>query len=155
MRKQSRAFRGARRDRERCAARWLVMVDMGARLDELWVAAGRTEALAAVSVEAYDNASWNDPDPQIIERLAHLLGVTHEAAVATVSAVDRFRTAVADAQPATAGERWTGEGTAPRAGRGSRYSLRQDLCWCMMSKRRARESNPGLQPGTNRECRVP
>jgi hypothetical protein len=70
------------------------------------------EAFATVSVEAYDNASWNDPDPQIIERIAHLLGATHEAAAAAVEAVDHSRTAVADAQPADGGDQWSSEGTA-------------------------------------------
>jgi hypothetical protein len=88
------------------------MVDLGAHMDELRIAAGRVEALAAVSVETYDNAIWEDADPVIVERIAHLLGATHEAAAAAVEAVDHFRTVVADAQPTEGGDQWGGVATA-------------------------------------------
>ena len=88
------------------------MVDLAVHLDELRLAAGRVVALVAVSVENYDNLSTQDPDPDVVERVAHLLGAAYEAAAAMLETVDKFRGIVADMQPAPGGERWDGDGTA-------------------------------------------
>jgi hypothetical protein len=47
-----------------------------------------------------------------VERLASLLGLIAKAASAAMAAFHRLHGAVADAQPAPAGENWGGDGTA-------------------------------------------
>ena len=59
---------------------------------------------AAVLLEWFDNASWSNADPLRVDRLANMLGSVADASAAAVAAVDRLRPAVADLQPATAGE---------------------------------------------------
>ena len=74
------------------------VVDLAAQLDALRLVAGRTAALADVTLESYDHADWRGADPALIERMAHLLGAVAEAAVAVVAAVNRFHGFVADQQ---------------------------------------------------------
>ena len=81
-------------------------VDLAGHLDALRIAVGKVEALAAVAAESYDNTIWNNTDPLQIDRMAHLLGATAEAAATAVAAVDRLHTFVADQQPADAGDNW-------------------------------------------------
>lgn len=88
------------------------MVDLAEHLDELRITAGRAEALAAVAVSAYDDLAWDEPDALLIERVAHLIGATHEATSLVMLAVDHFLTVVADAQPAEGGDQRDGEGTS-------------------------------------------
>lgn len=76
-----------------------MMIDLAARLDALRIAVGKVDALAAVAVESYDNTTWRDADPLQIDRMAHLLGATADAAATAVAAVDHFRIIVADHQP--------------------------------------------------------
>lgn len=83
-----------------------VPLDLGAQIDALRIAVGRVEALAATAAESYDNTVWRDADPLQVERLAHLLGATAEAAAAAVAVVYRFETLIADQQAASAGDRW-------------------------------------------------
>jgi hypothetical protein len=83
--------------------------DVAVRLDALRVAAGEADVLATVTVDWFDNGDWGDVDPLQIERLAYLLGLIAKAATAVVAAVDRFHGALADAQPARAGDRWDDE----------------------------------------------
>lgn len=44
--------------------------------------------------------------PVTVERIAHLLGLISKSATAALGAYRRLHGAVADAQPAPAGERW-------------------------------------------------
>jgi hypothetical protein len=90
------------------------MTDVACELDRLRIAVGETEALAAVTVESYDRQDWTGADPLHVDRLASLLGLISKSATATVAAFHRLHGAVADAQPAPAGERWDyDKGTAP------------------------------------------
>lgn len=64
-----------------------------------------------------------EPDPGVIDAMASLLGLIKKSSAAAVAAFHRLHGAVADAQPAPAGERWDheGHGTAPGpSGHGSR-----------------------------------
>lgn len=89
------------------------MSDVAARLDELRIAVGEVEALAAVTIESYDGQDWSGADPLQVERLASLLGLISRSATAAATAFHRLHGAVADAQPTTMGEHWDySEGTA-------------------------------------------
>jgi hypothetical protein len=91
------------------------MSDVATHLDGLRIALGETEALAAVTAEAFDRQEWDDADPLHVERMASLLGLISRSATGALAAFHRLHSAVADAQPAPAGERWDheGKGTAP------------------------------------------
>jgi hypothetical protein len=79
------------------------------QLDTLRTAVGEVDALAAVTAWWYGHEDEQDH----VERALYLLGVIARLARAAVAAVDRFHVAVADAQPAPAGERWNyDKGTA-------------------------------------------
>jgi hypothetical protein len=65
-----------------------------------------------VTAESYDRQDFDGADPLYVERLASLLGLTSKAASAAMAAFHRLHGAVADVQPAPAGESWGGEGTA-------------------------------------------
>jgi hypothetical protein len=94
------------------------MSDVATHLDDLRIAIGETEALAAVTTDSYDRQDWGDADPLHVERMASLLGLISKSASAAMGAFHRLHSAVADAQPAPAGERWDyeGHGTADREG---------------------------------------
>lgn len=71
-------------------------------LDEIRIAVAKTEALAHAAEVAFDGEMWPaGVDRQAVERIAHLVGATREAAEAAVLAVDKHNSALADAQPAT------------------------------------------------------
>ena len=74
----------------------VAVVDLATQLDALRIAAGRTAALADVTIESYDQADWRHAEPAFIERTTYLLGAVAEGAVAVVTAVDRFQGFVAD-----------------------------------------------------------
>jgi hypothetical protein len=57
-------------------------------------------------VEWIDDLEWDSTDQLQTDRLAYLIGTVSEAAAAAVAVVDRFRTMVADQQPAEAGDDW-------------------------------------------------
>jgi hypothetical protein len=89
------------------------MSDVAAHLDELRIALGETDALAAVTATTYDGADWGEADPAIVDRIGCLLGLISKSASGALAAFHRLHGAVADAQPAPAGERWDySEGTA-------------------------------------------
>jgi hypothetical protein len=92
--------------------------DVATHLDGLRIAVAETEAFAAVTAESYDRQDWDDADPLHVERLASLLGLIARSASGALAAFHRLHGAVADAQPAPAGERWDhdGRGTAPGEG---------------------------------------
>jgi hypothetical protein len=47
---------------------------MAARLDELRIAVGEVEAVAAVTTKSYDRGDWTGAYPLHVERLAYPLG---------------------------------------------------------------------------------
>jgi hypothetical protein len=74
-------------------------------IDEIRIAAAKTEALAHAAETAFDSMVWpTGVDRQDIERLAHLVGAAAEAAAAAVHVVDRHNSELADSRPVT-GER--------------------------------------------------
>lgn len=85
------------------------MTNLAAQLDTLRIAVGEVDALAAVTVESFDNASWCGTDPLQVERMAHLLGTISKAATTALAVVERFHAFVADRQRADAGDFWSDE----------------------------------------------
>jgi hypothetical protein len=89
------------------------MMDLAGRLDQLRIAVGETEALAAVTAESYDRQDWSGADLLHVERLASLLGLISKSASGAMTAFHRLHGAIADAQRAPEGEYWDySEGTA-------------------------------------------
>lgn len=90
------------------------MSDLAAPLDQLRIALGETEALAAITAESYDRQDWDGADPLHVDRIASLLGLIARSAAGALAAFHRLHGAVADAAPAPAGERWDyDKGTSP------------------------------------------
>lgn len=90
------------------------MSDVATHLDDLRIAIGATEALAAVTTDSYDRQNWSGADPLHVERLASLLGLISKSASAAMGSFHRLHGAIADATPAPAGETWDySDGTAP------------------------------------------
>jgi hypothetical protein len=59
--------------------------------DEIRIAVARVDSLASAAESMFDNTAFGaDLDRQKIERLAHLIGATAEAAAAAVVVVDRL-----------------------------------------------------------------
>jgi hypothetical protein len=89
------------------------MTDVAGELDQLRIAVGEVDALAAVTAESYDRQDWSDADPLHVERLASMLGLIAKSASVAMAAFHRLHGAIADAQPAPVGEDWDySEGTA-------------------------------------------
>jgi hypothetical protein len=86
--------------------------DLPARLDALRIAVGEVDVLAGVTTDVYDGADWSGSDPEVVDRVACLLGLISRSATSAVAAFHRLHTAVADAQPVPAGERWADEGAS-------------------------------------------
>ncbi len=82
------------------------MTDVAAQLDELRLAIGEVDALAAVTLSWFDDGDWNGADPVLVERAGYLLGIIDRSAANATLKVDVFHVADADAQPAPAGESW-------------------------------------------------
>lgn len=77
------------------------------------MAVGEVDAIAAVTVKWFDDEDWSGADPVLVERAGFMLGVIARSAAFAASKIDGFHVAVADAQPAPAGESWDySEGTA-------------------------------------------
>jgi hypothetical protein len=90
--------------------------DVATEMDELRIALGEVNILAAVTADAYDSDDWDQSDPDIAEGIASLLGLIKKSAMAAMSAFHRLHGAVADAAPAVAGEAFDySDGTAPGA----------------------------------------
>lgn len=86
--------------------------DLPVRLDALRIAVGEVDVLAHVTTDVYDGADWSGSDPEVVDRVACLLGLISRSAASAVTAFHQLHTAVADALPAPTGERWTDEGTS-------------------------------------------
>jgi hypothetical protein len=95
------------------------MMGLPVMLDDLRIALGEVDVLATLTVEAYDEADWTDPDPGVVDGVASLLGLIKKSAATAMVAFHRLHGAVADATPApaVAGERWDSDkGTSPGEG---------------------------------------
>lgn len=90
----------------------LIGGDLPARLDALRIAVGEVDVLSRVTTDVYDGADWSGSDPEVVDRVACLLGLISRSATSVVIAFHRLHTAVADALPAPAGERWDDEGAS-------------------------------------------
>jgi hypothetical protein len=86
--------------------------DLAKHLDAVRISVGEVDALASLAVRSFDDADWRGADSILVERMAYVLGVVARSATAAVGAFHRLTVAVVDAQPAPAGERWDGDGTA-------------------------------------------
>ena len=82
-------------------------------MDEMRLAVGETEALAAMLLAFFDASDWSGADSQLVDRTGHVLGVLATSATTAAGKFERFQIAYIDAQPVRAVERWTDEGTAP------------------------------------------
>jgi hypothetical protein len=85
-------------------------------MDELRLAVGETEALAAMLLAFFDAADWSGADSQLVDRTGHVLGVLATSATSAAGKFERFQIAFVDARPVPVAERWTDEGTAPGEG---------------------------------------
>jgi hypothetical protein len=93
------------------------MTGIAEPLDDLRIALGEVDVLSILTAATYDEADWTDPDPGAIDAVATLLGLIKKSATAALAAFHRLHGAVADAQPAPAGEAWDySDGTAPGEG---------------------------------------
>lgn len=86
------------------------MSNLAAELNALQLAAGRTEAFAAIAVQLYDDGAGSDSHSAQSERVAYLLGAVATAAAEVVAVVNRFRVLVADEQPAEGDDHWELDG---------------------------------------------
>jgi hypothetical protein len=76
-------------------------------LDELRNAVAKCEAIAHAAEELFDGTAWGaDVDRQRLERLAHLIGATAEAATAALAACDRLGGVLGDAAPIAPADHW-------------------------------------------------
>jgi len=80
------------------------MTDLAAPLDELRVALSEVDVLAVLTGMTFDDMDWTEPDSANVEVMATLLRLIEKASFAAGGAFHRLRRAVADAQPAPAGE---------------------------------------------------
>jgi hypothetical protein len=87
-------------------------------MDALRISLGEVDVLTKLTASTYDAADWGDADPAVVDAVATLLGLIEKSASGALAAFHRLHGAVADAQPAPAGERWDheGKGTAPGGG---------------------------------------
>jgi hypothetical protein len=86
-------------------------------MDALQIALGEVDVLTKLTASTYDAADWGDADPPVVDAVATLLGLIEKSASSALAAFHRLHGAVADAQPAPAGERWDyDKGTSPGGG---------------------------------------
>ena len=91
------------------------MSDLAMPLDQLRIALSEVDVLSMLTEATYDQADWTDPDPEIVDAVATLLGLIKKSSGAALAAFHRLHGAIADAQPvpAPAGVQWDySEGTA-------------------------------------------
>lgn len=91
------------------------MSDLDAPLDELGIALSEIDVLAMLTAATHDEADWTDPDPEVVDAVVTLLGLVVKSTYAAMSAYDRLRRAVGDAQPAPASEQPSDKGEAMSA----------------------------------------
>ena len=92
------------------------MTGVAEQPDELRVAIGEVGALATLATAAYDGTDWSKPDPAVVDGIGNLLRRISKSATVARTALYRRHGAVADAQPAPAGDRRDGEGATSGEG---------------------------------------
>lgn len=99
--------------------------DHGSQLDELRDVVGEIDALAALAVDSLDDTEWRGADRLLVKRMAYVLGMIARSAATASSRLDAFLVAVADTQPATSGDQWSGGAgrTEPRERRSISITL--------------------------------
>ena len=89
------------------------MTDVAAQLDEMRLAIGEVDAIAAVTLKWFDDEDWSGADSILVERTGFMLGVIARSAAFAASKIDGVHVAVADTQPVPAGQEWDySDGTA-------------------------------------------
>jgi len=90
------------------------MTDVAARIDELRLAVGEVDTLAAVTLKWFDGEDWSSADPVLFEHAGFMLGVIAKSAAFAASKIDGFHVAIADTQPVPTSQEWNySDGTAP------------------------------------------
>jgi hypothetical protein len=93
--------------------------DVATQLEQMRLAVGETDAMAAIAVAWFDGTDWSGADPVLVERAGHLLDVIARSAAVAASKVDSVHAAIADTRPVPAGQVWDYEqGTAQGPGEG-------------------------------------
>lgn len=111
------------------------MMAVAEQLDELRISLGEVNVLSLLTEATYDQADWRDPDPEVIDAVATLLGLIKKSSASAMAAFHRLHGAVADAQPAPAGEAFDySDGTAP--GRDAASVQREDDAIAEMNRRK-------------------
>ena len=85
-------------------------------MDDLRIALSEVDVLSRLTEVLYDEADWTEPDPDVVEAIATLLGLIKKSAGGSLDAFHRLHAAVADATPAPAGSGEAfdySDGTAP------------------------------------------
>jgi hypothetical protein len=89
------------------------MMDVASQLDEMRLAVGEVDAIAAVTLKWFDDEDWSGADSILVERTGFMLGVIARSAAFAASKIDAVHVAVADTQPVLAGQQWDySDGTA-------------------------------------------
>jgi hypothetical protein len=92
--------------------------DLAAPLDDLRISLSEVDVLTALTTAAYDDGDWGDADPAVVDRIGTLLSLIEKSATTAMAAFHKLHGAIADAQPAPAGERWDTEGHGTKPGEG-------------------------------------
>lgn len=93
------------------------MSDVAVEMDQLRIAVGEVEALAAVLLQFFDHSDWSGVSSLLIDRMGYVLTVLGQSASFAVGRMERFQTVFVDTRPvSTPVERWTDEGTSPGEG---------------------------------------
>jgi hypothetical protein len=85
-------------------------------MDDLRLAVGEVEALAAMLLRFFDASDWSGADSQLVDRTGHVLGLLATSATSAAGKFERFQIAYIDSRPVPVAERWTDDGTAPGGG---------------------------------------
>jgi hypothetical protein len=86
------------------------MMDIEAPLEDLRMALGELDVLAVLTGTTFDDVDWTVPDSANVDVMVTLLRLIEKSSFAAGGAFHRLRLAVADAQPAPAGEQRTDKG---------------------------------------------
>jgi hypothetical protein len=89
-------------------------------MDDLRIALSEVDVLSKLTEATYDQADWTEPDPEVVDAVASLLGLITKSASGALAAFHRLHGAVADATPAPSGTGETfdySDGTAPGGAR--------------------------------------
>lgn len=131
------------------------MMGIPVMLDDLRIALGEVDVLATVTVTAYDEADWTDPDPGVVESVASLLGLIKKSAAQAMAAFHRLHGAIADATPAPAvrSDAWDhyDKGTSPGAGAAAGEQAMSAEDAAIVRRIRTRSPDRRFEGGTDEE----